>query len=118
MTGSGVRVPLAAPLPIRQRSPPSAFTIQHTESATFSLSATVPVRSGSLTAGKIVGLFVGLGPMRFAKGQHFGWGMARGKLTDATIKNAKPSERLVKLSDGGGLQLWLTPGGGKLWNFA
>ncbi|MDA9529886.1 integrase [Bradyrhizobium sp. CCBAU 25338] len=44
--------------------------------------------------------------------------MARGKLTDATIRNAKPGERLVKLSDGGGLQLWLTPSGGKLWNFA
>jgi integrase len=44
--------------------------------------------------------------------------MARGKLTDTAIKNAKPGERLVKLSDGGGLQLWLTPSGGKLWNFA
>jgi integrase len=44
--------------------------------------------------------------------------VAGGKLTDVTIKNAKPGERLVKLSDGGGLQLWLTPGGSKLWNFA
>jgi integrase len=44
--------------------------------------------------------------------------VAGGKLTDVTIKNAKPGERLVKLSDGGGLQLWLTPCGGKLWNFA
>jgi integrase len=44
--------------------------------------------------------------------------MSRGKLTDAAIKNAKPGERLTKLSDGGGLQLWLTPSGGKLWNFA
>jgi integrase len=44
--------------------------------------------------------------------------MARGRLTDAAIKNAKPGERLVKLSDGGGLQLWLMPSGGKLWNFA
>ena len=44
--------------------------------------------------------------------------MAGGKLTDKAIKNAKPSARVVKLSDGGGLQLWLTPSGGKLWNFA
>lgn len=44
--------------------------------------------------------------------------MARGKLTATAIKNAKAGERLVKLSDGGGLQLWLTPSGGKLWNFA
>ncbi|WP_315800791.1 MULTISPECIES: tyrosine-type recombinase/integrase [unclassified Bradyrhizobium] len=44
--------------------------------------------------------------------------MASGKLTDAAVRNAKASGRLVKLSDGGGLQLWLTPSGGKLWNFA
>jgi len=44
--------------------------------------------------------------------------MAGGKLTDKAIRNAKPSERVVKLSDGGGLQLWLTPSGGKLWNYA
>src|SRR5690242_20899647 len=44
--------------------------------------------------------------------------MAGGKLTDKAIKNAKPGEKLVILSDGGGLQLWLTPKGGKLWNYA
>jgi hypothetical protein len=44
--------------------------------------------------------------------------MAGGKLTDKAIKNAKPGERLVILSDGGGLQLWLSPTGGKLWNYA
>ncbi len=44
--------------------------------------------------------------------------MAGGKLTDKAIKNAKPGERLTILSDGGGLQLWLTPTGGKLWNYA
>ncbi|MCW5703332.1 MAG: integrase arm-type DNA-binding domain-containing protein [Bradyrhizobium sp.] len=44
--------------------------------------------------------------------------MAGGKLTDKAIKNAKPTERLAIMSDGGGLQLWLTPTGGKLWNYA
>jgi integrase len=44
--------------------------------------------------------------------------MAGGKLTDKAIKNAKAAERLTILSDGGGLQLWLMPTGGKLWNYA
>ncbi len=39
-------------------------------------------------------------------------------LTDVGIRNLKPSDRLVKLSDGHGLQLWMTPAGGKLWRFA
>ncbi|UGY18614.1 integrase arm-type DNA-binding domain-containing protein [Bradyrhizobium septentrionale] len=44
--------------------------------------------------------------------------MAGAKLTDKAIKHAKPGEKLAILSDGGGLQLWLTPTGGKLWNYA
>jgi integrase len=39
-------------------------------------------------------------------------------LTDIAIRKAKPRERLVKLSDGGGLQFWITPFGGKLWYLA
>lgn len=40
-------------------------------------------------------------------------------LTDARIRAAKRlAERTIKLSDGGGLQLWLTPSGSKLWNVA
>jgi integrase len=39
-------------------------------------------------------------------------------LTDIAIRKAKPGERLVKLSDGGGLQFWITPSGGKLWYLA
>jgi hypothetical protein len=31
------------------------------------------------------------------------------------IKKAKPSDKLQKLSDGGGLQLHIVPTGGKLW---
>ena len=37
-------------------------------------------------------------------------------LTDVQIRNAKPRpEGIQKLSDGGGLQLWVTSTGGKLW---
>ncbi|BCF95563.1 integrase [Paraburkholderia sp. PGU19] len=36
-------------------------------------------------------------------------------LTDILIRNAKPGERPQKLFDGGGLFLFVTPGGGKLW---
>ncbi len=39
-------------------------------------------------------------------------------LTDMEIRAAKPSARLVKLSDGGGLQLWIMPDGAKRWRFA
>jgi integrase len=39
-------------------------------------------------------------------------------LTDLQIKNAKPAASIVKLSDGGGLQLWVTPDGAKRWRLA
>lgn len=39
-------------------------------------------------------------------------------LTDAACRNAKPAVSLKKLSDGGGLQLWVQPSGGKLWRLA
>ena len=39
-------------------------------------------------------------------------------LTDTAIRNAKPAESTRKLSDGGGLQLWITPKGSKLWYLA
>jgi hypothetical protein len=39
-------------------------------------------------------------------------------LTDIEIRKSKPSTRLVKLSDGGGLQLWVTPDGAKRWRLA
>jgi integrase len=38
-------------------------------------------------------------------------------LTDVSIRNAKPTERLQKLSDGGGLYLAVLPTGGKSWRF-
>jgi integrase len=39
-------------------------------------------------------------------------------LTDAKIRAAKPTARLAKLSDGGGLQLWVSPDGAKRWRLA
>ena len=34
-------------------------------------------------------------------------------LTDLAIKRALPGPKIIKLSDGGGLQLWITPDGAK-----
>jgi integrase len=40
-------------------------------------------------------------------------------LSDAAVRAAKPqSSKTLKLSDGGGLQLWIPPSGGKLWCLA
>ena len=39
-------------------------------------------------------------------------------LTELAFRNAKPRDRLFKLSDGGGLQLWVTPDGAKRWRLA
>lgn len=39
-------------------------------------------------------------------------------LSDLQIRSAKPSTRIVKLSDGGGLQLWILPDGAKRWRLA
>src|SRR5262245_60162433 len=38
-------------------------------------------------------------------------------LTDIQIKKAKTKEKPYRLSDGGGLYLWLTPAGGQLWRW-
>ena len=39
-------------------------------------------------------------------------------LTDLAIKHALPGPKIIKLSDGGGLQLWITPDGAKRWRLA
>jgi len=39
-------------------------------------------------------------------------------LSDVAVRNAKPRARIVKISDGGGLQLWVMPNGSKLWRIA
>ncbi len=40
------------------------------------------------------------------------------RLSDAKCRNAAPREKLFKLSDGGGLQLWVQPTGSRLWRVA
>jgi integrase len=39
-------------------------------------------------------------------------------LSDLAIRTAKPAPRIIKMSDGGGLQLWIMPTGSKLWRIA
>ncbi len=39
-------------------------------------------------------------------------------LTELEVRNAKPGEKIIKLSDGGGLQLWVFPDGAKRWRLA
>lgn len=39
-------------------------------------------------------------------------------LSDVAVRSAKPQPRPVKLSDGGGLHLLVTPAGGRLWRLA
>jgi hypothetical protein len=38
-------------------------------------------------------------------------------LKDASVRNAKPKEKMYRLFDGGGLYLEVTPKGGKYWRF-
>jgi hypothetical protein len=42
-------------------------------------------------------------------------GKLRMALGDARIRAAKPGATILKLSDGNGLQLWITPARGKHW---
>jgi len=37
------------------------------------------------------------------------------KLTDLKLRSIKPTQKTQKLSDGRGLQFWVTPAGGKYW---
>src|SRR5277367_2891981 len=39
-------------------------------------------------------------------------------LTELSIRSAKAETKITKLSDGGGLQLWVTPYGAKRWRLA
>lgn len=44
--------------------------------------------------------------------------MSIGKLTAVAVKNAKPGEKPLKLTDGGGMFLLIDPKGGKYWRLA
>ncbi len=39
-------------------------------------------------------------------------------LSDVKCRQIRPAAKLQKLSDGGGLQLWVPPTGARLWRFA
>ena len=39
-------------------------------------------------------------------------------LTELQVRSAKPQPKIAKLTDGGGLQLWVTPEGAKRWRLA
>jgi hypothetical protein len=39
-------------------------------------------------------------------------------LTDVEIKRAKAKDKAYRMSDSGGMYLWVTPAGGKLWRWA
>lgn len=38
-------------------------------------------------------------------------------LTDLKVRSAKPKDVPYRLTDGGGLYLWVTPAGGRLWRW-
>ena len=44
-------------------------------------------------------------------------GRTRDKLTDVEIRAAKSGDKVRKLADGKGLQLWIMPNGGKYWRY-
>jgi len=38
-------------------------------------------------------------------------------LSDLAIRNAKPKDKAYKITDGGGMFLWIQPNGGKWWRY-
>jgi hypothetical protein len=39
-------------------------------------------------------------------------------LSEMQVRKAKPREKAYSMADGGGLYLWVTPAGGKLWRWS
>ena len=68
------------------------------------------VRFRPLAAVEFVGITVGMDAFRP--------GVRTNMLTETAIKSIKPAPKLKKLSDSGGLQLWVMPEGGKYWRMA
>ena len=64
-----------------------------------------------LASSRIVGIIVGTG----TKTNEVHTNMA---LTELAVRSAKAEAKITKLSDGGGLQLWVTPDGAKRWRLA
>jgi len=69
------------------------------------------LRLPSPQANKFVGLNVGFSRSQQARGQKM-------PLTDAKIRTKRPGDSIQKLSDGGGLQIWISPSGGRNWYLA
>ena len=66
-----------------------------------------PLLDGGISGGTLI-----LGRGYFGKTTLFECTMA---LTDTEIKEAKPKEKPYRMSDSGGMYLWGTPSGGRLW---
>src|ERR1700730_6284997 len=77
----------------------------------FSFYRPVASRSSRACAGVCLGVLSIQAGGIFRKG---GW-MA---LTDVEIKRAKAKDKAYRMSDSGGMYLWVTPAGGKLWRWA
>src|SRR6516165_9526392 len=68
------------------------------------------MRCRLLVSGKFVGIFVGIEALKNRD--------TNMPLKDVAVRNAKPSAKPRKLSDGGGLHVLIEPTGSKLWRLA
>ena len=76
------------------------------------------VQSRSAAAATNVGRFRWSIPSDRAKSPNIAYGKAAHGAGDAKIRAAKPRATIPKLSDGNGLQVWITPARGKHWKLA
>lgn len=108
-------------IPYKRRN--SGHPIRHFTLSTIPIPSRMPLRSGAFdgicfppfpSANHRSRRFFGYRPGYVGTGNRvFGVGM----LTETEIKKTKPREKPFKLSDGGGLHLYVTPAGGKLWRY-
>jgi hypothetical protein len=64
-----------------------------------------------MASGAFVGIFVGIEHVPTDE-------IPTTPLTELQVRSAKPQAKVSKLSDGGALQLWVTPDGAKRWRLA